>query len=141
LPLKLVVTRSVHNAVRCRIQGVCDNIIIVLTYHLSIVVERDGEFRDMLTCFECIPEHVEGGYVCALCVEDKPAIYPSREQFWRERLFEPLATWLGQLMSARWLLLYEFNGAAWAKLSGESAPESIRDPNLVEAIWIHGDSP
>lgn len=139
LPLQLVVAESSHNVVRCRIQGVCSNISIVLTYDLSIVVERNGEFWDMLSSFECIPEHADGGYVCALCVEDHPVFYPSREQFWRERLFEPMASWLGRLALARWLLLYEIDGMAWARLLGECKHESIPASNLVEAVRIHGD--
>lgn len=102
----LVPVRRTDRGIECRIAGITSAIKVTLTDEVTVAVMQNGECRDRLACFECRPRRVDGFYSCPLCCETGRAYYADRDAFWRGQLLEPLGSWLEQMASARWLLLY-----------------------------------
>jgi len=60
---------------------------------LSVIVEVEGLFWDMLLSLDVCPVRSLNGYSCALC-EQSDQIWPTRDALWVDHLFEPFLEWV-----------------------------------------------
>ena len=88
---------------------------------LSVSVTWDGVFMDYLINFDLMLERGAPGYFCSFCSQAERDYFRTREEAWREHLFEPFLSWVNsQLASAQWLRIFRSGG-------GSSGASLIRD--------------
>lgn len=66
----------------------------IICDEITISVEWQGFFWDILRDFETYPQRVPNGYVCSECPEDNRPVFSSREALWRAEVFEPFLKWV-----------------------------------------------
>jgi hypothetical protein len=54
---------------------------------------------DLILNLEADPERTEGGVACSLCDDDKRRVFASREELWRDHLFERLLQWVNETLA------------------------------------------
>lgn len=83
---------------------------------ITVYAAVEGECWDLLVSLDLVvPERVAGGWVCRHCVRGAtstghaPKLYGSREDLWRDHLFEEFLDWVnGTLARAGTLAFYRF---------------------------------
>jgi hypothetical protein len=70
------------------------------TRHLTVFVEWEDRVWDFLLYFDVWPRLAVGGYVCEHCRPEQRTTFPDMEALWRDHLFEPLAEWIDEKLSA-----------------------------------------
>lgn len=83
---------------------------------ISVYANVEGECWDLLVSLDLVvPQRVEGGWVCRHCVSGvpytgtTPKLYGSREDLWRDHLFEEFLDWVNsKLALADTLAFYRF---------------------------------
>ncbi len=105
--------------------------VCVLTDEIRVCVEWDKGCFDCLYDLDVYPKHTSAGYICELCEPDDPdcpLVYQTREELWREHLYEGFLAWANSnLAAARWLRLmtcWEADGWSFA------AARLLRDEHL-----------
>ena len=97
--------------------GLGDNLhAALLGSEITVYACVEDECWDLLVSFDLVvPERVEGGWVCRHCVAGvpytgiTPKLYDSREDLWRDHLFEEFLAWVnGKLARADTLCFYRF---------------------------------
>ncbi len=68
-------------------------------HEIVIAVDYDGMTSDLILDLETFPEHGEAGVVCRLCSRDERRVFASREELWRDHLFEPLLQWVNETLA------------------------------------------
>lgn len=98
---------------------------------IMVVVEQSGEFYDALFDLDIEVKRSTEGYTCQRCDVEQQVIFPSREDLWRDHLFEPFLVWVNKKLSiARGIRIASDGGSTWAKLI-DTLDESLNDdPNL-----------
>ena len=135
--------KTTEASIECRIIGIAPEIKIHLATGISIVVKWTGQDWVTLRDFDCIPFRAGDGYICIHCQDADQIPEVTEEMFWRRRLFDPLATWIGELYHAKSLLLYAapqgLEHGTWARLNTERSRDHLtrNDKYLVETVPIH----
>jgi len=89
----------------------------LLESEIAVYAAVEGEVWDLLVSLDLVvPERAEGGWVCRHCVRGvpytgiTPKLYTSREDVWREHLFEEFLAWVNEkLARADTLAFYRFS--------------------------------
>jgi hypothetical protein len=83
----------------------------------------DGDhWYDFVYDDDIVPERVPNGVICRLCLPEAQRTFATREELWREHLFEPFLAWMNEkLAPATALALFSTEpdperGATWPKL-------------------------
>ena len=97
--------------------GLGDNLhAVLLDSEITVYACAEGEVWDLLVSLDgVVPGRAEGGWVCRECVRGVPYTgitpkrYASREDLWRDHLFEEFLAWVnGKLARADALAFYRF---------------------------------
>lgn len=114
--VQIELSQITDKGIRLRFPAYPDVLSVWLSrWDLSVCVDWQGEFWDMLISLDAIPEASPAGYRCTLC--ENGSTWSSREALWRDHLFEPFLEWVNQrLAAATWLRLYRTRegGSSWA---------------------------
>jgi hypothetical protein len=98
---------------------------------IMVVVEQAGEFYDALFDLDIEVKRTSEGYTCQRCDVEEQVIFPSREDLWRDHLFEPLLVWVNEKLAiARGIRIASDGGCTWAKLMATLDESLNDDPNL-----------
>lgn len=110
----------------CELRGVTKHIRVALSWQILVEARLDNECWDLLACFEALPQRVPHGYVCSLCDPETRPTYHSREDLWRDEMFEPFRVWVNETLAlSDWLAFYQTapGGSTWARLgTGNNGP-------------------
>lgn len=106
----------------------------VWTDEIRVCVEWGADCSDSLYVLDVYPKHTSAGYICELCESDDPdchETYRTREDLWKEHLYEGFLSWTNStLASARWLRLMTcWEAAGWSF----AAAELFHDEHLPAA--------
>ena len=72
---------------------------------------------DLLASFEAEPIRGKNGYYCGLCPQEDRGSYASRDEIWRDEIFNPFLNWVNnQLATASYIEFYEQTSYTAAKL-------------------------
>jgi hypothetical protein len=89
-----------------------------LDRHEIVIAVGDNDITwDLILVLEAFPERTEAGVVCSQCAHNERRVFASREDLWRDHLFEPLLRWVNdKLAPAVAIALFEYDGMTQAKL-------------------------
>lgn len=100
---------------------------------LVVAVEYEATCWDLLVAYDAVPKKVADGHICKLCLPDSQTVFASREDLWRDHLFDPLLRWINEeLATATGLALFEGKGYTRAGLV--RAP--VTDPDVFKIIEL-----
>lgn len=124
VPLR--VTRRTKQGIALEFTSAKSLIRATLTsWEINVGFDWQGACWDLLICFEAIPELTKNGYICSLCNPEQRATYTTRDQLWRNHLFEPFLAWVNRtLTKAPWIEIYGSAGRATAVRLLTSLPEN-----------------
>lgn len=132
-PLRII--RRTDRWISMELVGVNSVISISLTsLGINIGVIWQGELWDLLIDFDVDLLKISGGYVCDLCIDEPRKIFPSRENLWRDHLFEPFLEWINNdLANAEVVGIYGTGGGGttWATLTVNEGPPSKDEQALL----------
>lgn len=98
---------------------------------IMVVVEQSGKFYDALFDLDIEVKRTTKGYTCQSCDVEDQVIFPTREDLWRDHLFEPFLAWVNEKLAvARGIRIAINNGCTWAKLIATLDESLNDDPNL-----------
>ncbi len=125
-PLRII--RRTERGIEMKLLGVNSAIWISLrSTEINVGVTWQGKFLDFLVSNDCVaPQHTSSGYICKYCENEERKTYSSRENLWRDHLFEPFLDWVNnELANAEFIGIYGSieSGATWAKLVQELRPQ------------------
>ncbi len=98
-------------------------------HEIVVAVDDDETTWDLILNLEAYPERTEAGVVCSLCTDDERRVFASRDELWRDHLFEPLLQWVNETLApAVAIALFEYHGMTQAKLvmSSEEAARATK---------------
>ena len=104
---------------------------------IDVSVNWQGQCWDIIFNEIAIPLAVRNGYVCSVCRPSERTLFSSREELWKEHLFEPFAAWiLKELANANAIVLHQdrLDGSTWAKLTSS---EVELDSTIRATINLH----
>lgn len=83
-----------------------------------------GEYWDDMLWNDISLKRTGNGYVCNMCEPDERKLYSTREELWRDHMFEVLLRWVNnRLIKSPWIEIYQEEGCTSAMLR-ESLPDS-----------------
>lgn len=98
---------------------------------IMVVVEQAGVFYDALFDLDIEVKRTSEGYTCQRCDVEDQVVFPTREDLWRDHLFEPLLVWVNEKLAiARGIRIASDGGCTWAKLIATLDESLNDDPNL-----------
>ena len=84
---------------------------------IVIAVGNDETTWDLILVLEAFPERTRTGVVCSQGAHNERRVFASREDLWRDHLFELLLRWVNdKLAPAVAIALFEYDGITQAKL-------------------------
>ncbi len=102
--------------------------------NLSIRVIFNGLHFDDLVWLDAYATHTPQGYFNKFLLPEFRVFHPTRKEFWRLEIFEPLLEWVNEcLAQAKWVRLSRLDdeGSSWAKLIRDENELSQPDRTLV----------
>jgi len=101
-------------------------------HEIGIAVGDDHTTWDLILVLEAVPERTGAGVVCIQCARNEQRVFSSREELWRDHLFEPLLQWVNETLApAVAIALFEYDGATEAKLvTSKEAAKATRTIGL-----------
>lgn len=107
------------NEIGIRMEGISHRLAATLTPQgLSVDVFHQGQWFDRLFDQDICPtQRVGEGYVCNYMKPTVREIFPTKEDVWRDHVWEEFVLWINQrLYPARWLRLAQTHGVGSANL-------------------------
>jgi hypothetical protein len=88
---------------------------------IVIAVGDDDTTWDLILVLNAFRERTEAGIICNQCTDDERHVFASREELWRDHLFEPLRIWVNEkLAPSVAIALFKYDGASEVKLVASS---------------------
>jgi hypothetical protein len=107
------------------------------SWGINVWFHWQGECWDFLNCFDVIPKLINNGYICTLCEYEHRVIFLSREQLWKEHLFNPFLEWINnELAQAPWIEIVGTKNEFTSARLLNSIPENIRTKSKPAEVDI-----
>ncbi|MDP3400006.1 MAG: hypothetical protein Q8R97_02675 [Brevundimonas sp.] len=101
---------------------------------ISVVVLANRMPVDIIQQWKVAPAVTPEGVVCCLCEPGSRILYPTIEDLWRNRLFEPFENWVSEeLRPATRIGIGETGGASWTVLLRDDDDRGYRD---ATPLWL-----
>jgi len=96
LPVRLVEVAASISAIRLRVEGVTEALVVHVTeqQEIAVTVEISGVQWDTLAEWAAPGGEIAGGVACILSPEAERVIYPDYMTLWTALAYEPFAQWL-----------------------------------------------
>lgn len=130
--IPLFIKKRTDALIEIEFGGVTDNIAAqVNTIGIVVIARHDHKLWDILIEFEAYIKKSDSGYICEWCWENPNNIetdlksFASRDELWRDHIFEPLLEWINtKLAKAWWVRFYGIpDSITAAQLIMQEAPE------------------
>ena len=133
-----VIVKNGKNYFTMRFQGINSAISCIITsYDYSISVDYKGECWDLLESnFVSEQQTSSGEYFCKECEQEQQKLFPTRFAMWEDHIFKRILNWAtDNLLNTKWLCLFQYEGATWAKIVDENnLLKEMQDKNFVKVI-------
>ena len=117
-----------HRTIALQFEGVTRHIVVRLgKWDLAVDVIHRGRWFDRILSLDiCIAERHRGGWACRLTDDTEAAVYSTKEDLWREHLWEPFLQWVNErLAPARWVRLARSGGVRDAELIKDELQRNV----------------
>jgi hypothetical protein len=135
-----VIVKNGKNYFTMLFQGINSAIGCIITDHdYSISVDYKRECWDFLESnFVSERQTPSGMYFCGECKPKTRKIFPTRIALWEDHIFQRILNWAtDNLLKTKWLCLFQYEGATWAKIVDEkNLLKEMQDKNFVKAISL-----
>jgi hypothetical protein len=102
-------------------------------HEIAIAVGDCDTTWDLILVLDAFPERTEAGVVCSQCAHNERRVFASREDLWRDHLFESLLRWVNDKPApAVPIALFEYDGITQAKLV--TSPEESANASRTIAL-------
>lgn len=129
-PLPLRLLRRTDSRIEMAFKGIESLVVSLTRDELEVHVFWQGQLWDIIMWLDASTILVPGGYQCIYCEERRT--FWSREDLWRDHLFEPFLEWVTfDLSKADHVAIYNnMDGCGWARLISSNAhpePEGLAE--------------
>ena len=115
-PLKII--RRTDHVIEMTFVGITPAVRAIMTWCIDIPAYKGVRCMDLLASFEAEPIRGKNGYYCGLCPQEERGSYASRDEIWRDEIFNPFLIWVNnQLATASYIEFYEQPSYTAAKLT------------------------
>jgi len=105
----------------------------LLKDEIRIAACKEDYCWDFLLDLECFPARTDHGLVCMTCSPANRRAFSTREELWRDHLFDPLLVWINTELEPATAIAFHGRAdfATWANLVDARGPNAHKTRNTI----------